>query len=223
MRLRASAGGPPLAGVGSGVRAMTRGPWDAPRRWRTWTSGPPRFICRSWPAGGVCRAWGWYPCAVGASGREAHRLSKTPARGFAAHTALSVLTVPLHIAWRTVAAISVRVAADGRDTNDLPDGPTRIGIDEIALPGAPLSDLRGRPRHRPVGVGIGEGRNSETLGRFFDELEPRAARLSTYRVLRRSGVIHTPAGPTRTAKHRSAQPEVVAWRSRPWTRCGCAP
>jgi hypothetical protein len=42
----------------------------------------------------------------------------------AAHTALSVLTVLLRIAWRTVAAI---------------------------VP--PLSDLRGRPRHRPAGVG----------------------------------------------------------------------
>ena len=50
----------------------------------------------------------------------------------AAHTALSVLTVLLRIAWRTVAAIVTRVVADGRDTNDLLDGLSRIGIDEIA-------------------------------------------------------------------------------------------
>jgi hypothetical protein len=40
--------------------------------------------------------------------------------------------VLLRIAWRTVAAIVARVVADGRDTNDLLDGLTRIGIDEIA-------------------------------------------------------------------------------------------
>ena len=50
----------------------------------------------------------------------------------AAHTALSVLTVLLRIAWRTVAAIVTRVVADGRDTNDLLAGLSRIGIDEIA-------------------------------------------------------------------------------------------
>ena len=45
----------------------------------------------------------------------------------AAHTALSVLTVLLRIAWRTVAAIVTRVV-DGRDTNDLLAGLSRIGI-----------------------------------------------------------------------------------------------
>ncbi|MGK2880120.1 MAG: transposase family protein, partial [Mycobacterium sp.] len=50
----------------------------------------------------------------------------------AAHTAMSVLTVFLRIAWRTVAGIVTRVVADGRDTNDLLTGPARIGIDEIA-------------------------------------------------------------------------------------------
>jgi transposase len=50
----------------------------------------------------------------------------------AAHTALSVLTVFLRIAWRTVAGIVTRVVADGRATNDLLEGLSRIGIDEIA-------------------------------------------------------------------------------------------
>ncbi|KZS76534.1 hypothetical protein A4G29_03135 [Mycobacterium kansasii] len=36
------------------------------------------------------------------------------------------------IAWRTVAGIVTRVVADGRDTNDLLVGLSRIGIDEIA-------------------------------------------------------------------------------------------
>ena len=80
--------------------------------------------------------------------------------------------------------------ADGRDTNDLLDGLTRIGIDEIAY----------RKGHRYLTcvvdhatgrlVWAGEGRNSETLGRFFDELEPRGARL-THRVLDGAAWIHT--------------------------------
>ena len=97
----------------------------------------------------------------------------------AAHTALSVLTVLLRIAWRTVAAIVTRVVADGRDTNDLLDGLSRIGIDEIAY----------RKGHRYLTVIVdhttgrlvwaGEGRNQDTLGRFFDELGAgRATRLT---------------------------------------------
>lgn len=45
---------------------------------------------------------------------------------------VSVLTVLLRIAWRTVAGIVTRVVADGRDTNDLLAGLVRIGVDEIA-------------------------------------------------------------------------------------------
>lgn len=98
----------------------------------------------------------------------------------AAHTALSVLTVLLRIAWRTVAAIVTRVVADGRDTNDLLAGLTRIGIDEIAY----------RKGHRYLTcvidhatgrlVWAGEGRNQDTLGRFFDELGAERAALLTH-------------------------------------------
>jgi transposase len=97
----------------------------------------------------------------------------------AAHTALSVLTVFLRIAWRTVAAIVTRVVADGRDTNDLLSGLVKIGIDEIAY----------RKGHRYLTVvvdhGTGrlvwaaEGRNQDTLGRFFDQLGVERAALLT--------------------------------------------
>ena len=50
----------------------------------------------------------------------------------AAHAALSVVTVFLRLAWRTVADIVARVVADGRDTNDVLAGLVRIGIEEIA-------------------------------------------------------------------------------------------
>lgn len=98
----------------------------------------------------------------------------------AAHAAMSVLTVLLRIAWRTVAAIVTRVVADGRDTNDLLAGLVRIGIDEIAY----------RKGHRYLTVIVdhmtgrlvwaGEGRNQATLGRFFDELGAERARLLTH-------------------------------------------
>ncbi len=88
----------------------------------------------------------------------------------AAHTALSVLTVLLRIAWRTVAAIVTRVVTDGCDTNDLLAGLSRIGIDEIAY----------RKGHRYLTVIVDhtsgrlvwarEGRNKDTVAAFFDEL-----------------------------------------------------
>ena len=97
----------------------------------------------------------------------------------AAHTALSVLTVFLRLAWRTVAGIVARVVADGRATNDLLTGLARIGIDEISY----------RKGHRYLTVivdhGTGrlvwaaEGRNKDTLAKFFDELgAERAAKLT---------------------------------------------
>ena len=98
----------------------------------------------------------------------------------AAHAAMSVLTVLLRIAWRTVAAIVTRVVADGRDTNDLLAGLTRIGIDEIAY----------RKGHRYLTcvvdhttgrlVWAGEGRNQDTLGKFFDQLGSERAKLLTH-------------------------------------------
>lgn len=98
----------------------------------------------------------------------------------AAHTALSVLTVLLRIAWRTVAAIVTRVVADGRDTNDLLSGLVRIGIDEISF--------RKGQRFLTVIVDHGtgrlvwaaEGRNQETLGKFFDQLGEQRAALLTH-------------------------------------------
>jgi transposase len=98
----------------------------------------------------------------------------------AAHAAMSVLTVLLRIAWRTVAAIVTRVVADGRDTNDLLAGLTRIGIDEISY----------RKGHRYLTVIVDhttgrlvwarEGRNQDTLGKFFDQLGSERAKLLTH-------------------------------------------
>ncbi|MGV0493556.1 ISL3 family transposase [Mycobacterium kansasii] len=93
----------------------------------------------------------------------------------AAHSALSVATVLLRVAWRTVATIVARVVA-----NDLLSGLVRIGIDEIAY----------RKGHRYLTcvvdhtsgrlVWAAEGRNSETLGKFFDQLGAERAKLLTH-------------------------------------------
>ncbi|MEY8016478.1 ISL3 family transposase [Mycobacterium servetii] len=98
---------------------------------------------------------------------------------WAAHAAISVVAVFLRVAWRTVAAIVARVIADGRDTNDLLAGLTRIGIDEISY----------RNGHRYLTcvidhttgrlVWAAPGRNQDTLSRFFDQLgDARAAALT---------------------------------------------
>ena len=83
------------------------------------------------------RRWGWWSRTCRGRGAYTWAFEDTCA-WLAAHTALSVLTVLLRIAWRTVAAIVTRVVADGRDTNDLLAGLSRIGINEIAY----------RKRHR---------------------------------------------------------------------------
>ena len=98
----------------------------------------------------------------------------------AAHTAMSVLTVLLRIAWRTVAAIVTRVVADGRDTNDLLDGLSRIGIDEISYRKGQryLTVIVDHTAGRLVWAA--EGRNQQTLGRFFDQLGAERAKLLTH-------------------------------------------
>jgi len=85
----------------------------------------------------------------------------------------------LRLAWRTVADIIARVVADGRATNDLLTGLRRVGIDEIAY----------RKGHGYLTVVVDhqtgrlvwarEGRNKDTLEKFFDELgAERAAELT---------------------------------------------
>ena len=155
---------------------------DAIRRWRTLDVGTskaylqaavPRVQC---PEDGVVVAH--VPWAR--PGARHTWLFEDTCAWLAAHTALSVLTVLLRIAWRTVAAVVARVVADGRDTNDLLAGLSRIGIDEIAY----------RKGHRYLTVVVdhttgrlvwaGEGRNQDTLGRFFDQLGAERAKLLTH-------------------------------------------
>jgi transposase len=155
---------------------------DATRRWRTLDVGTtkaylqavaPRVQC---PEDGVVVAH--VPWAR--PGAKHTWAFEDTCAWLAAHTALSVLTVFLRVAWRTVAAIVTRVVADGRDTNDLLAGLVRIGIDEISY--------RKGQRYLTVVVDHGsgrlvwarEGRNQETLGAFFDALGPERSTLLTH-------------------------------------------
>ena len=131
-------------------------------------------------SGAVPRARGGRrACAVGATRCQVHHGVRGHLRLAGRAPALSVLTVFLRLAWRTVAGIVARVVADGRATNDLLTGLARIGIDEISY----------RKGHRYLTVivdhGTGrlvwaaEGRNKDTLEKFFDELgAERAAKLT---------------------------------------------
>ncbi|UQX11253.1 transposase family protein [Candidatus Mycobacterium methanotrophicum] len=140
---------------------------DAIRRWRSLDLGTtkaylqaaaPRVACPEhgvvvahvpWARPGARHTWAFEDTAAWLS----------------AHAAISVVAVFLRVAWRTIAAIVGRVVADGRDTNDLLVGLTRIGIDEIAY----------RKGHRYLTcvidhttgrlVWAAEGRNKDTLGR----------------------------------------------------------
>ena len=152
-----------------------------PRRWRTLDVGTTKTYLQASVPRVQCAQHGVVVAHVpwARPGARHTWLFEDTCAWLAAHTALSVITVFLRVAWRSVAAIVTRVVADGRDTNDLLDGLARIGIDEISY----------RKGHRYLTVvvdhGTGrlvwaaQGRNTKTLGRFFDELgAERAARLT---------------------------------------------
>jgi transposase len=152
------------------------------RRWRTLDVGTTKAYLRAAVPRVQCREHGVVVAHVpwARPGAKHTWAFEDTCAWLAAHAALSVLTVLLRIAWRTVAAIVTRVIADGRDTNDLLSGLTRIGIDEIAY----------RKGHRYLTVVIDhstgrlvwakEGRNQETLGKFFDELGAGRAKSLTH-------------------------------------------
>jgi transposase len=84
------------------------------------------------------------------------------------------------VTWRTLQSIAERVVTGRRDGTDRLGGLRRIGIDEKAW----------RKGHRYITVitdhdagrivWAAEGRNKETLGRFFDDLGPERAKLLTH-------------------------------------------
>lgn len=152
------------------------------RRWRTLDVGTMKAYLEARAPRVSCREHGVVVAHVpwARPGARCTTVFEDTCAWLAAHTALSVLTVLLRVAWRTVADIVARVVADGLDTNDMLDGLTRIGIDEIAY----------RKGHRYLTVVIdhdtgrlvwaAEGRNKDTLTRFFTELGDQRCRSLTH-------------------------------------------
>ena len=155
---------------------------DGIRRWRTLDVGTTKAYLQAAAPRVECDEHGVVVAHVpwARPGAKHTWLFEDTCAWLAAHTAMSVLTIMLRIAWRTVAAIVTRVVADGRDTNDLLTGLARIGVDEISY----------RKGHRYLSVIVdhdtgrlvwaAEGRNQETLGKFFDQLGIERARLLTH-------------------------------------------
>jgi len=176
---------PKAAAAGRCSRCLARCPGydagDGVRRWRTLDAGSTKAYLQA-PAPRVsCREHGVVVAHVpwARPGAKCSYVFEDTCAWLAAHTALSVVTVFLRLAWRTVAGVVARVVADGRETNDLLTGLARIGIDEIAY----------RKGHRYLTVIVDhttgrlvwahEGRNKATLAKFFDELgAERAAKLT---------------------------------------------
>jgi transposase len=91
------------------------------RRWRTLDVGSTKAYLQA-PAPRVsCREHGVVVAHVpwARPGAKCGYVFEDTCAWLAAHTALSVVTVFLRLAWRTVADIVTRVVADGRATNDL--------------------------------------------------------------------------------------------------------
>ena len=155
---------------------------DGTRRWRTLDVGTTKAYLQAAAPRVQCPEHGVVVAHVpwARPGAKHSYLFEDTCAWLTAHTAMSVVAVFLQVAWRTIATIVGRVVADGRDTNDLLAGLTRIGIDEIAY----------RRGHRYLTcvidhttgrlVWAGEGRNQDTLGRFFDELGAERAALLTH-------------------------------------------
>lgn len=154
---------------------------EEPRQWRTLDVGTTKCYLRAWAPRVECVEHGVVVADVpwARPGAKHTYLFEDTCAWLTAHAAMSVVAMFLRVAWRTIAAIVGRVVADGRDTNDLLAGLCRIGIDEIAY----------RKGHRYLTcvidhttgrlVWAAQGRNKDTLGRFFDELgAERAAALT---------------------------------------------
>src|SRR5271169_1271337 len=104
---------------------------DELRRWRTLDVGTAKCYLQA-PAPRVeCAQHGVVVADVpwARPGAKHSYLFEDTCAWLTAHAAMSVVAVFLRVAWRTIAAIVGRVVADGRDTNDLLAGLTRIGID----------------------------------------------------------------------------------------------
>jgi transposase len=155
---------------------------DGLRRWRTLDVGTTKAYLQAAAPRVECGEHGVVVAHVpwARPGAKHTWLFEDTCAWLAAHAAMSVLTILLRVAWRTVAAIVTRVIADGRDTNDLLSGLSRIGIDEIAYRKGQryLTVIVDHDTGRLVWAR--EGRNQDTLAGFFDDLGPERCAALTH-------------------------------------------
>jgi transposase len=155
---------------GRRARGYDRG--DGRRRWRGLDFGTVPVLVEADAPRVSCRVHGVVVAAVPwarARSRFTRDFEDTCA-WLAAHAPGSVVAELLRVTWRSVASVVARVVAEVSGRVDRLAGLRRIGIDEIAF----------RKGHRYLTtvvdhdtgrlVWAAEGRNSQTLGRFFDAL-----------------------------------------------------
>jgi len=133
----------------------------------------------------------------------------------AARTAASVVCQLMRTSWRFVTGLIGRVVTENSSQRDLLGGIRRIGIDEISH----------RKGHRYLTCVIDQdsgrlvwaapGRNSETLGRFFDELGPARSAQLTHVSADGAEWIHTVVAQRATKAVLCLDPfHVVAWATK---------
>jgi transposase len=160
-------------------RGYDRG--EGRRRWRGLDFGTVPVVLEADAPRVSCRAHGVVVAAVPwarARSRFTRDFEDTCA-WLAAHAPTSVVAELLRTTWRSVASVVTRVVAEASGRVDRLDGLRRIGIDEIAFRKGQryLTTVVDHDTGRLVWAA--EGRDSQTLGRFFDALGPgRAGQLT---------------------------------------------
>ena len=152
------------------------------RRWRALDLGTVQAVVEADAPRVRCRAHGVVVAAVpwARHGAGHTRYFDDQVAWLAVTCSKSAVMALMRIAWRTVGAIITRVAADAVSGVDRLGGLHRIGIDEISY----------KRHHRYLTVVVDHdsrrlvwaapGRDTRTLGRFFDQLGPERSAQVTH-------------------------------------------
>jgi transposase len=187
------------------------------RRWRALDLGTTRVFLEADAPRVSCREHGVLVAAVpwARPGSRFTAAFEDTCAWLAARTAATVVCELLRITWRSVAAVVERVVADRAGKTDMLAGLKRIGIDEI-------SHRRG---HRYLTcvvdhdsgrlVWAAPGRNSETLGGFFDALGPERSAQLTHVTADRAEWIHSVVAERAPKEALCLDPfHIVAWATK---------
>lgn len=178
-----------------GRRAPRYDNGDGPRRWRSLDAGTTRVFLQAEAPRVSCVTHGVVVAAVpwARHGSRFTSAFEDTVAWLACHAAFTVLAALLRITWRSVAAVITRVVAERAAQTDRLTGLRRIGVDEISY----------RKGHRyllcvvdhDTGrlVWAAQGRDSETLRRFFDALGADRSTLLTHISADGAEWIHTVA------------------------------